>query len=51
MTNIKGWVWVTAYHKFSSSMYMCFYNTLTICSRWNVSEVLINKWYNVTMAL
>jgi hypothetical protein len=31
-----------ANHKLAPSMYLCFYNTLTMCLRLSASEVLIN---------
>jgi hypothetical protein len=32
-------------------MYFCFYNNLTMCSKLSASEVLINHWFDVVMAL
>jgi hypothetical protein len=37
-------------YKLALSMYICFYNNLTMCSKLSVSELLINHWYDV-MAL
>ncbi len=30
------------HHKLAPSMYVCIYNTLTMCSRFNVNKMLIN---------
>jgi hypothetical protein len=32
------------HYKLAPSMYMCFYNTLIMCSRLGVNEVLIQSW-------
>jgi hypothetical protein len=40
------WI-IFIHHKLAPSMYMCFYNTLTMCSRWRANEMLIQSliWY------
>ncbi len=38
---IKKWC-RSSYRKPTPSMYLCFYNTLTICSKLSVREVFIN---------
>jgi hypothetical protein len=34
--------YLLGHHKLASSLYMCFYNILTMCSRLSINEKLIN---------
>ncbi len=36
--------YLLGHHKLASSLYMCFYNILTMCSRLSINEKLINHW-------
>jgi hypothetical protein len=43
--------YLLGHHKLAFSLYMCFYNILTMCSRLSINEVLINHWCDVLMTL
>jgi hypothetical protein len=38
---------IFTHHKFISTMYLCFYNILTMCSKLSINKVLIQCFYNI----
>jgi hypothetical protein len=60
LLDVTWWIYMYTYlhnigishhHNLALSMYLYFYNTLTMCSKLSGNEMLINHWYDVVMPL